>query len=212
MCGRFCIAASPGELKERYGIFIPKDYSMRYNISPGRKILIITKESQKYKADMREWGISSDIAHRIINARIETVHKKPLFKSLFDKNRCLVPASGYFEWRSDGNRKTPFYFTSPSGALISFAGLVHPNPTGDQVVILTTDAKHPYSRIHDRMPVILEPSDEHKYLSDGEISYISKTLNYYEVSSMVNQVKLDNPDLVKPVRNHSDQKTLDDIL
>jgi putative SOS response-associated peptidase YedK len=210
MCGRFCIAASPGEMTERYGVEVPQEYKPGYNVAPGQPILTITK-FPACEAHMTEWGFQSGTMHRIINARVETIHEKPLFRNLFLHHRCLIPASGYYEWRHDGNRKVPYYFSSESKDLLSFAGLIRPSSTGDQVVILTTRASPLFSEIHERMPVILSSADDLKFLSEGEIS-IHNTLQMHEVSSRVNQVKFDDPDLVKPVKQIQEQKILADIL
>lgn len=208
MCGRFCIAASPGELMDRYEVTIPGNYLPRYNLAPSQLILAITEGAQAFEAHMYEWGITTGISHRIINARVETVHEKPLFKNLFEKHRCLIPASGYYEWKHDGNRKTPYYFSSQSDPIISFAGLIRPSSHGDQIVILTTKAIPPYADIHDRMPVIFNPMSDREYLTDGAISLIGKPLELYEVSSRVNQVGVDDPDLIKPWKAKSGQMTL----
>lgn len=209
MCGRFCISASPGEIGERYRLVVPREYRPCHNLAPGQMVLTITGTPEAYTAHMNEWGLSLGVARRVINARMETILEKPLFQNSFLSNRCLIPASGYFEWKVNGNRKTPYFFSSQSDPLISFAGLIHPSPEGDQVVILTTPASLPYSGIHDRMPVILTNSDEGQYLSEGTISICNKILTMHEVSSRVNQVGPDDPALITPVKQGSVQKSLD---
>ena len=204
MCGRFCIAASPGEITERYGIAVPQEYQPRYNVAPGQKILTITSSSP----ELIEWGFVVGTMKRIMNARIESVHKKALFKNLFSDHRCLIPASGYYEWKHEGSHKIPYYFSSESSDLLSFAGLVRPSKDGDQVVILTTQAPAPYSVIHNRMPVILDAGEEQKFLSEGKISP-GPQVQMFEVSSMVNQVTVDTPDLIKPVKKSFVQQSLD---
>ena len=211
MCGRFCIAADPGEISERYGVEVPPEYKPRYNISPSQPILTITKSLNTFEAHMIGWGFQSGTMQRIINARVETIHEKPLFKHLFPDHRCLIPASGYYEWKNNGDLKIPYYFSSESGSLISFAGLIRPSSHGDQVVILTTRAPPPYSGIHDRMPVILDSVHEVTFLSDGDITG-THALRMFEVSPRVNQTNLDYPDLVKPWKYIPEQKTLADIL
>lgn len=211
MCGRFCIAASPGEILERYDADIPEEYQPRYNISPGTKILTISYIGEENKAHMNEWGITSGTVNRIINARIETVHEKNLFKNLFENHRCLIPASGYYEWKHDKTRKIPHYFSSQKSPIFSFAGFIRPSSDGDQVVILTTGALSPYSAIHDRMPVILDPVGEPDYLKRGSISIFERVLEIHEVSTRVNQVHVDDPDLIKPVTHRSGQMTLGEM-
>lgn len=207
MCGRFCIAASPGELSERYNVTVPPGYHPRYNLSPGQEILTITKTASSFGAHLTEWGFQYGSMHRVINARLETIHQKPLFRDLFSHNRCLIPASGYYEWKHDGHRKIPYYFSSQSDHQISFAGLIRPSHEREQVVILTTRAIPPYSDIHERMPVILNKLDEQVFLSDGSIS-LHNGIEMYEVSPRVNTPMTDDPDLIKPWKSGPAQKTL----
>lgn len=211
MCGRFCIAADPGEISERYGIIVPPEYEPRYNIAPARQILTITGSTETCEARMTEWGIQSGTMPRIINARIETIHEKPLFQTLFPRHRCLVPASGYYEWKQEGSRKIPYYFSSETGSLLSFAGFIRPSPGGDQVVILTTQAPPPFSLVHERMPVILGAGDDLTFLSSGDITQMVN-LRMFEVSPRVNLATVEDPDLVKPVKPAVMQKSLDSWL
>lgn len=207
MCGRFCIAADPGEIYERYEVRVPPEFKPRYNVAPGQAILTITYSTDTCQARMNVWGFQSG-AHPIINARVETIHEKPLFRNLFPHHRCLIPAIGYYEWKHEGNQKIPFYFSSESKNILSIAGLTRPSPEGDQVVILTTQAPFPYSEIHDRMPVILSSSDDLSFLIRGDLSQ-NTGLQMHEVSSRVNLVTHDDPDLIKPVKHRTLQKSLD---
>ena len=208
MCGRFCIAASPGEIMERYEVTVPAEYQPRYNVSPGTKILAISKNQETNEANMHEWGITAELPNRIINARVETVRDKPLFKRSFENHRCLIPISGYFEWKHNRSLKTPYFFSSKEYSLISLAGLIRPSSEGNQVVILTTLAVSPSSDIHERMPVILNPASETDFLTEGSIVMIEKSLDLYEVSSKVNQVSVDDPELIRPVNHRTGQMTL----
>jgi putative SOS response-associated peptidase YedK len=211
MCGRFCIAASPGEIMERYHVQVPSPYKPRYNLAPGQKCLAITWSDHSLKARMIEWGFLFWVTHRVINARIESLHEKPMFRNLFQKNRCLIPASGYYEWKHSGNQRIPYYFSLDSDTMFSFAGLIHPSNDGDEAVIITTQATHPYNEIHDRMPVILNPADEQKYLESGEIIQINTDLTIHEVSHRVNSVSEEGPDLIRPWVHREKQQTLSDI-
>jgi putative SOS response-associated peptidase YedK len=211
MCGRFCIAVSPGEIKERYNIITHPEYKSCYNISPGQRVLTLTWVLNKSDFVMAKWGFQPDMTDRIINARIETVKEKSSFRDLFINNRCIIPASGYYEWKKEGTRKIPYYFSLESGEILSFAGLFRPGGDGGEVIILTTMALYPYSDIHERMPVILNRSNEQLYLSKGNISVAHEVLRMFEVSSRVNQVNMDDPDLIKPLKHSSVQKNLFDL-
>ena len=196
---------------ERYRVDPPSGYRPRYTSAPGQKVLTITSTGDSSESHLTAWGVSTGRSHRVINARVETIHEKPLFRDLFPEHRCLIPASGYFEWKHEGSHKSPYYFSSGSEPLISFAGLIRPSPDGDQMVILTTGATPPYSEIHDRMPVILNPIEEMRYLVQGEISLIPEVLGFYEVSPRVNAVSEDGPGVIVPWRPHSAQQTFGDI-
>ena len=161
---------------------------------------------------MAEWGIQKGITKKIINARVETVKDKPLFKDIFRNHRCLIPASGYYELKHEGSRNIPYYFMSESEPLISFAGLVRPSVMGGEVVILTTEASYRHSKIRECMPVIIEYSDEQKFLSDGIITITREPLLIHEVSPRVKQVNVDDPVLLIQVKFHSLQKTFSDPL
>ncbi len=202
MCGRFCIAASPGELEDRYKVSIPPEYKPRYNLAPGQMVFTIGSSSE-----MTEWGIILPGMKRIINARVESIQEKPLFKKLFSDHRCLIPSSGYYEWKHEGSHKIPYYFSSKTNPILSFAGVIRPSSEGNQAVILTREATQPYSEIHSRMPVILNSDSEEEYLSNGRIETYD-ALQMFEVSSWVNQISIDEPDLIKPVQKSFVQQKL----
>ena len=143
MCGRFCIAASPGEIEERYGVNVPIDYMPRYNLSPGQKILTISRMNNGSNAKMADWGFQAGVSHPVINAKMETISERPLFRNLYPEHRCLIPCSGYYEWVNNERQKIPWFFFLEHENLISFAGLLKPIHSGSQVVILTTEAVLP---------------------------------------------------------------------
>ena len=204
MCGRFCIAASPGEIYERYKVIVPPEYKPRFNVAPGQRILTITTS-----AGLATWGFYVRTNKRIFNARIENVHEKPLFRNLYADHRCLIPASGYYEWKQEGSYKIPYYFSSTSENLFSIAGFIRQSKDGNEVVILTTKAPAPLDSIHARMPVILKYDEEKKFLTGKEFSS-EMNLQIHEVSSCVNQVIIDEPDLIKPVKKRYVQQALCD--
>jgi putative SOS response-associated peptidase YedK len=208
MCGRFCIAADPGEISERYMVAVPPAYTPRYNISPGQAVLTISLCGNDRRAGMAEWGITTGSTNRIINARIETIHEKPFFKDLYSGSRCLVPASGYYEWKQEKRTKVPYYFSSRSDSLLALAGIIR-NSTGDpRLAILTTRAPAPFSDVHDRMPVILGSGCDIMYLKEGSVTpYLDIVM--HEVSARVNDAGNDGPDLIVPTRNRPVQTTLD---
>lgn len=210
MCGRYCIAVSPGEISDRYRTDTPESFKPGFNIAPGSTILTIISRNGVTAARMHEWGIQVQSGRPVVNARIETIHTKPLFSQLINTSRCLIPASGYFEWRKEGRAKIPYYVTSPDHDLLSFAGIIKPGAGGGQVAILTTRAFPKHVDIHDRMPVVLSPENELQYLHEGAIAMITEPLQVCEVSDRVNTVGEDGPDLIEPRRSQKRQKTLED--
>jgi len=204
MCGRFCIAASPGEIETGFMVPVPHEYKPRYNIAPGQTILAITGSSSR----MVEWGFHTGGRKRVINARIEAVAENPALKELYTTHRCLIPASGYYEWKHERKHKVPYYFSSLSDPLFALAGLLKRCSTGCQVVILTTSAMPPYSEVHNRMPVLISLSDRREFLSGGDIPP-SIGLQMFPVSLRVNQVAIDDRSLIEPVNLSSGQMRLD---
>jgi putative SOS response-associated peptidase YedK len=116
------------------------------------------------------WSKDAEIGYKLINARAETVAEKPSFRSALKQRRCLIPASGFYEWQKQGTGGKQPYFISPrEGELFSFAGLWERwhDPEGEEVetcTILTTTANDLMKPIHDRMPVILDPTTEGQWL------------------------------------------------
>jgi putative SOS response-associated peptidase YedK len=143
--------------------------TLRYNIAPTQEIAAvrITPDSGQRELAMLKWGLVPAWADdpktgaHWINARCETAAEKPAFRSAFRQRRCLVPADGFFEWRTEGKRKLPHYITLADGGLFAMAGLWErwhrEGQTIESCTILTTDANDLVRPLHDRMPVILPP-------------------------------------------------------
>nr|WP_063573033.1 SOS response-associated peptidase [Luteibacter rhizovicinus] len=141
----------------------------QFNIAPTQKALVITSEGSGYAMHALRWGLipvwakDVKIGSKLINARAETVATKPSFRSAFKKRRCLVPASGYFEWKGESPNKQPYFIHDPAGDLLMFAGLWEawrPAEGEDWIrtfTILTGEPGKVSGDIHDRQPVILPP-------------------------------------------------------
>jgi putative SOS response-associated peptidase YedK len=140
----------------------------RYNIAPGQTMPVIIAHSPRRIVLMRwglipHWAKDQKAAYKMINARVETLTQKPTFRALFAANRCLVPASGFFEWRAEPHGKTPYYIHPTSNQCFAFAGLydVWAKPNGEELytfTIITKDADEFMAHLHNRMPIILEGS------------------------------------------------------
>jgi putative SOS response-associated peptidase YedK len=147
-----------------------------------------------------------------INARAETVAKSTTYREPFKKCRCLVPASGFYEWKKlDAKNKQPFAFDLTNGKMMAFAGLWDPwkDPANGQwlqsYTIITTDANELMAPVHDRMPVILHPSDFNRWLSrevtdrppiDLLRPFPADEMEAFEVSKDVGNVKNNSPELL----------------
>lgn len=215
MCGRYCIAASPGEMAEHYKVTVPKTCLPRYNIAPSELIPVVVPDGLTKKFRTGQFGFSSGLKNRIINARMETVLEKPLFKSHLRSGRCLVPASGYYEWKTSEGKKEPWYIYLPEKPIISFAGLIRKVRESYEIVILTTSATMPVRKIHPRMPLVLSQPGEEEYLAGKNPADVdcpgSSEYRMHKVSERVNKAGEEGPDLILPVIINKAQRTLDMI-
>ena len=185
MCGRFLLRIAPESwpadllsLMET----IPSEFSepsspsdlfrSRQNIAPTQNVLAIVKEAPASHARLTSlrWGLvppwakDLKIGSSMINARGETVDEKPSFRSAFLKQRCLIPADGYYEWVKLDDRKQPMLIERPNSDLFCFAGLWEQHQSLTTCTIITTAATDAMSAIHDRMPVVIKPEDYSRWL------------------------------------------------
>jgi putative SOS response-associated peptidase YedK len=171
------------------------------------------------------WAKDIKIGSRLINARAETVHEKPSFRRAFARRRCLLPADGYFEWQvregEDGKKvKQPYFIHRADGGPLAFAGLYelwrdHAVPDGDPdawlwtATIITTTAPDELGEIHDRMPMVIAPESWAGWLRPGSADIgglralltpaAARGLASFPVSTAVNSVRNNGPDLIEPV-------------
>lgn len=156
-----------------------------YNIPPGQKILAIVQlEEENNRAVNLHWGLipswskDSKISSHLINARAETLTEKPSFKNAYRQRRCLIPATGFFEWQAGTNGKQPYHIHKQENALFAFAGVwehwEHQQETIYSCTIITTAANDKIAPIHNRMPVIIAPDDYNRWL-DKKITAIEIT-------------------------------------
>ena len=147
--------------------------AMRYNIAPTQSILAVRQRADGREAVLLHWGLipswadAPSIGNRMINARAESIHEKPAFRRSFRRQRCLVPADGYYEWKKvAGGKKQPYLFQLPDGRPFAFAGLWEHWQSRDQAdaiiescSLITTTPNALAATVHDRMPVILNEAD-----------------------------------------------------
>jgi putative SOS response-associated peptidase YedK len=177
MCGRFVLMAAGKLLAEHFQLNHEPSIEPRHNIAPSQLVAVVRLEpgSTIRELQMLRWGLipfwakDQSIGYKMINARAETVGKKPAFREAFKRRRCLIPADGFYEWKRIEKRKQPYLVQMANGALFAFAGLWDrwtgpESETIESCTILTTDANELVSRLHDRMPVILSPGDYERWL------------------------------------------------
>ncbi|MDA8352658.1 MAG: SOS response-associated peptidase [Firmicutes bacterium] len=223
MCGRFTLTVGLGEIQERFRVqeVDPMDHSPRYNIAPTQSLPILVAEQGKRRLVSMRWGLiprwakDPSIGNRLINARSETLTQKPAFRRSFQRQRCLVPADSFFEWRkNETGKKEPLRVMLEGGELFGFAGLWDQwtDPQGETVhsfTIITTRPNEKMERIHHRMPAILHHAEENLWL-DPEIRdpailqpvldpIASEDLQIYPVSNIVNSPQNDGPDCIRPI-------------
>jgi len=169
------------------------------------------------------WAKDTSGGARMINARAETVAVKPSFRSAFAKRRCLIPADGYYEWQTVGKAKQPYYIYRTNGGILAFAGIYElwrdkSVPDDDErswywsASIITTDATDDIGRIHDRTPMVIAPESWADWLdpANNEKELLLATmlpatssgaggLTSHPVSTAVNSVRNNGPDLVEPL-------------
>jgi len=176
MCGRFALKAPPSKLVERFELEECVDFQPNSNISPGTDIPVIRQSPEgKRVLHLLHWGLvphwakDPSIGNKMINARGETLKEKPSFREAFKKRRCLIPADGFYEWRTEGGKKQPYYFSLKSEDTMALAGLWESwkAPDGNilrSVTIITTEANELMQPFHHRMPVIVPQENWHEWL------------------------------------------------
>lgn len=206
MCGRYALFDSEQNIKSHFKINNLGVLKPRYNIAPSLSIPIILPTGMEYA----HWGFTPDWllergeATGPINARIESINEKPMFQYAWKKQRCLIPFSGFFEWR-DGPRKQPFFFRAPKD-LAAFAGIYTKSQQGLSVAIVTQFATDKIKNIHERMPCVLHENKYDEYLSTkalkSEENMFDDLEKYqvYPVVASVGNVKHDSPELVLPIK------------
>jgi putative SOS response-associated peptidase YedK len=218
MCGRFSLTKTEAEIEARFGAkFYSNDLIKRYNVAPSQLALVLTNnnpnELQFFKWGLiPSWAKDPAIGNRMINARAETLTEKPSFKSLINRKRCLVISDGFYEWRNVGGKKKPVRITLKDEMLFAMAGLWdewHDPTSGNTInsfTIITVPANRIIAPIHDRMPAIIAPNREKKWLGldsldDTLTTYPEEEMHLYPVSDKLNSPLNDSPDLINPIEN-----------
>ncbi len=222
MCGRYALDENPQALATRFGLLAAPAIEPRWNIAPGTPVLTIHAGAPGRVARPMIWGLVPPWARgegglaRPINARAETLAQRPMFRSALRRHRCILPASGFYEWQDRPAtagakpRKQPWYVHPSAGGVFAFAGLYEPGAEGTPPTccIVTTDANDAMAPIHDRMPAILDDAGVARWLDPGFDPAAKPPLlrpcpaawlALHPVGTAVNAARHDGPELVRPV-------------
>lgn len=205
MCGRFAFDGEhwPESLK----IETPK-IKPNYNISPHDEVHCIWAENDVHKITPMKWGFrpswSKTSTMEPINARIESISEKLIFRDSFEKRRCLIPATGWYEWKTTPRGKVPFYHRLVDNQLMLFAGIYDDwndtNGARRTFCILTTDSDETISHIHQRMPVIIPGGSVDEWLNFGTVTSNHALFEVHPVDRKVNSTTAEGLELTQPIR------------
>jgi putative SOS response-associated peptidase YedK len=226
MCGRYAtygpvsMSRDAREVLERLELDLTSEINQRddhFNIAPTQRALVVTAEDAALHVGAYRWGLipswAKDMSFgaKLINARREGIATKPAFRAALRRRRCLVPASGYYEWQGDKGSKQPFFIRPPDGSLMLFAGLWETWRDADNnplrtYTIITGEPGKVGGDIHDRQPVILAPDAWEEWLfgEPGKAVELLEAANepdlvYYPVTKSVSSPKNNGPELVEPI-------------
>ncbi|MEL7025954.1 MAG: SOS response-associated peptidase [Pseudomonadota bacterium] len=219
MCGRFTLTDPADALSALFEAVPANDLPdvPNYNICPTNRIHAVVSDAGSRRLRALRWGFiphwakAANDGPLLINARSETIADKPAFRAAARERRCLIPATGFYEWTkdADGNR-LPWYIHSVEESPLVFAGVWQDWTKGDESLttcaIVTTAANAPMSKIHHRMPVILAKTDWALWLGEaghGAAALMKAapddTLSAYRVDRAVNSNRAHGPNLIVPI-------------
>ncbi|RMH21241.1 MAG: SOS response-associated peptidase, partial [Gemmatimonadetes bacterium] len=217
MCGRYTLTTPMEELVEVFDVPEPDfPWKPRYNIAPTQDAPVLARDRHGTRIGLLRWGLvpfwadDPRIGNRMINARAETLDRKPAFKYAFQARRCLVLADGFYEWRREGTRKQPVWIHDPEGRPLTFAGLWECWERGPEPLytftIVTTEPCEAVRPVHDRMPAVLDGEAREAWLDrEADPERLKALLGPYRgpldlrpVSTLVNSPANEGPELLDP--------------
>jgi putative SOS response-associated peptidase YedK len=218
VCGRFALFASPELVAEYFALAEPPALAPHYNLTPGQDIAAVRVDRDGVlRLHALRWGLvpfwakDATLGRRLINARLDSLAGKPAFREAFTRRRCLIPASGFYEWGVDAaGKKQPFFIRPRGEPLLAIAGLWERwrAPSGEPLetcVIVTTEANALLAPIHDRMPVLLARAAQDVWLdarSDvatiTELAARGPELETWPVGTAVNDPRNDDERVIAP--------------
>jgi putative SOS response-associated peptidase YedK len=214
MCGRYEIHAHPEVVAMQFALAEAPEFKQSYNVCPGGEILIVRLDREGRRVARRNrWGLiphwakDPSIGNKLANARGESLLERPAFRDAFRRWRCLVPASGFYEWQAVSGRKQPWHIRPTDAELFGLAGITAIWNGIRSVSLITTAANELMAPIHDRMPVIVAPEDYAAWLdadADDPMRFVRRypaaRMAARPVSMRVNQPENDDPALLEESR------------
>jgi len=221
MCGRYTLSSPADLIAQTFGLDQVPELAPRYNIAPTQPVAAVRLDSAgRRRLDFLRWGLvpgwaqDPSIGNRMINARAETVHVKPAFRTALRHRRCLILSDGFYEWRKTSEGKQPMHICMRDHHPFAFAGLWEhwQTPQGEALescTIITTAANALLAPIHDRMPVILPPQHHDRWLDPAApsvdplrallVPYAGEDMTAWPVDSRVNNPRNDSPHCMEPL-------------
>ena len=228
MCGRYQFGTTDADIASAFdAIALPVGLRPRYNVAPTDPVPVILNREGPRIVQLVRWGLvphwakDPTIGAQMINARVETVATKPAYRDAFARRRCLVVADGFYEWKRQGKRRTPFRVCRKDRAPLAFAGIWGQWKNFDDTwltscSIITCVPNELVAPLHNRMPLILKRDDYERWLhpsalprealDDLLVTPPSDDLEMYQVSSLVNSVRNDTTACIE--RDEPAQQTL----
>ena len=222
MCGRYAATLPPEMMVELFKLLNRIDYPPRYNIAPTQPIPVIWEQEARRTIQLVRWGFVPGWVKdprefpMIINARAESLAEKPSFRDAIKRTRCVVPASGYYEWmKGPDGKKQPYYITREDDEVMAFAGLYSTwsGPQGEEVdtaAIVTVEPNLEISSIYDRMPAILRGEQAiDDWLNTRDVTGRDAmklasppppgAMKYHPVSKAIGSALSEGPELIRPL-------------
>lgn len=226
MCGRYTLAGKPVDLEKQLRANLLHGTSLKpsWNIAPGSLVAAVLCNKPDTILPVKwgltpAWSVKSEKPLFLVNLRDDSIKTKPGFKQYLKNRRCIIPASGFYEWKAEGKTKQPYYFQCLNQEFMFFAGIWESPSQGEStnpmVSILTTNANALVGPIHNRMPVILHPEEAREWLESNHENtlidllrpYPSDEMDCRAVSTRVNKAGIDDSTLIDPISPEMNNQT-----
>ncbi|HNV50492.1 MAG TPA: SOS response-associated peptidase [Bacteroidales bacterium] len=222
MCGRYSFAPDLKIVNEHYDISVnDDDLTPNYNCAPSQLLPVITND-KSISFNFFRWGLipfwakDISIGNKLINARSETILEKPSFRNAFRQRRCLVSADAFYEWKQEVKEKIPYRIFLKNQNIFSMAGIWEKCklPNGETIfsfAIITTQPNTLMTKIHNRMPVILDKKGEDLWINNTDEKELTNLLKpfpaeqmtAYRISNLVNSPRNNSPKIIEPIADNS---------